>query len=302
MCLKTILLSLCLLFSCSIIAQELKCNLTVNSSMVEGTNKQLFTTLESDLGNFVNEYRWTELIFAEHEKIDCNITLIVKSVEDDLFQCEMQVQASRPVYGSAYTTPLFNVRDENVVFHYKEFDKIEINNSTFETNLTAIIAYYAYMIIGFDLDSYSRLGGTAAFSMAEQIVSTCQTRSDDTETRGWKMEFGSKRNRYSLARNLNDDAFKSLREYFYEYHRLGLDNMTTNVDNSRAKIAGKITVLRDLNRQNPSVSLIITFLDSKNDELINIFKNGTSEEKKLVHDVLVSVNPTLSNRYDEIIQ
>lgn len=302
MCLKPIILSFLLLLPFAVSTQELKCNLTVNSSMVEGTNKQIFSTLESDLGNFVNEHRWTELIFAEQEKIDCNMTLVVKSVDDDLFQCEMQVQASRPVYGSAYTTPLLNVRDENVVFHYKEFDKIEINNSTFESNLTAIVAYYAYMIIGFDLDSYSRLGGTAAFSMAEQIVSACQTRSDDTETGGWKMEFGSKRNRYSLARNLNDDSFKPLREYYYEYHRLGLDNMAANVDNARAKIAGKITVIRELNRQNPGASFIATFLDSKNDELINIFKKGTSEEKKSVHDVLVSVNPTLSNRYDEILQ
>lgn len=292
-----------LLLSVGVSAQELKCNLTVNAASIEGTNKQVFSTLETDLNSFINNQRWTELIFAEDERIECNMTLIVKSVEEDLFQCELQVQASRPVYGSSYTTSILNLRDENFVFHYKEFDPIEVNSSTFESNLTAVIAYYAYMIIGFDLDSYSRLGGSGAFSMAEQIVSACQSRSDDTETRGWKMEFGSKRNRYSLSRNLNDDQFKALREYYYEYHRLGLDNMSVNVDNARAKIAEKIGLLRELNRQNPSASLIITFTDAKNDELINIFsKHGTAEEKKLVHEVLVSVNPTLSNRYDEILK
>lgn len=292
---------ICAFVSFGVNAQELKCNLKVNAPTIEGTNKQIFTTLETDLSSFLNNYRWTELVFSEDERIECNMTLLVKSVEDDVFTCELQVQASRPVYESTYTTSLLNVRDENVVFTYKEFDPIEINNSTFESNLTAVFAFYAYVIIGFDLDSYSRLGGTQVFSAAEQIVSMCQTRSNDVETRGWKMEFGSKRNRYSLARNLNDDQFKPLREYYYEYHRLGLDNMSHNVDNGRAKIAEKISLLRDLNRQNPSASFVITFLDSKNDELISIFSNGTSDEKKLVHDVLVSVNPTLSSRYDQII-
>lgn len=284
-------------------AQELKCNLTVNASTIEGTNKQIFTTLESDLRDFMDSHRWTELVYAENERIECNFTLLVKEVVDDLFKCELQVQASRPVYGSSYTTPLLNVRDQEFNFHYKEFDPIEINSNTFESNLTAVMAYYAYVIIGFDLDSYSRLGGTSAFAVAEQIVNTCQSRSDESEGSGWKMTFGSNRNRYTLAANLNDDRFTSLRAYYYEYHRLALDNMMTNVDNARARIAEKITLLRDLNRENPSAALIITFLDTKNDELINIFaKKGTANEKKLVHETLVAINPTLSNRYDEIMQ
>ena len=292
-----------LLLTMAVVGQELNCRLTVNSSTIEGTNKQVFTTLEGDLNSFINNQRWTDMIFATDERIECNMTLIVKSVEEDLFQCELQVQASRPVYGSTYTTTLLNVRDENFVFHYKEFDPIEVNRATYESNLAAVIAYYAYVIIGLDLDSYSRLGGSGAFSTAEQIVNTCQSRSDDTETRGWKMEFGSKRNRYSLARNLNDDSFKSLREYYYEYHRLGLDNMGANVDNARAKIAEKVTVVREINRANPSSSFVILFVDAKGDELVNIFaRHGKSEEKKTVHEVLMSVNPTLSERYDEILK
>jgi hypothetical protein len=229
--------------------------------------------------------------------------IVVSSVEEDKFTCELQVQASRPVYGSSYTTNLLNVRDKEFIFTYKEFDPIDINRSTFESNLTAVMAYYAYLIIGFDLDSYSRLGGQSAFATAEQIVNMCQSRSDENESKGWRMELGSQRNRYSIISNIMDDRFKPLREFYYEYHRLALDNMATNVDNARAKIAEQISVLRDLNRQNPSAPFIITFLDAKNDELINIFaKRGLSDEKKLVHEVLTAVNPTMSTRYDEILK
>lgn len=285
------------------LSQELNCNLTINTPQIEGTNKQVFETLENDLETFMNSYRWTDLIYADNEKIDCNIMIVVSSVEDDKFTCELQVQASRPVYGSSYTTNLLNVRDQEFVFTYKEFDPIDINRSTYESNLTAVMAYYAYLIIGFDLDSYSRLGGQSAFATAEQIVNMCQSRSDENESKGWKMELGSQRNRYSIISNIMDDRFKPLREFYYEYHRLALDNMAINVDNARAKIAEQISVLRDLNRQNPSAPFILIFLDAKNDELINIFaKRGLSEEKKLVHEVLTAVNPTLSNRYDEILK
>ena len=303
---KIVILLLCIVHCTLCIevnAQELNCNLTVSAPQIEGTNKQVFQTLENDLETFMNSYRWTDLIYADAERIDCNIMIVVSSLEDDKFTCELQVQASRPVYGSSYTTNLLNVRDQEFIFTYKEFDPIDINKSTYESNLTAVMAYYAYLIIGFDLDSYSRLGGQSAFATAEQIVNMCQSHSDESESKGWKMELGSQRNRYSIISNIMDDRFKPLREFYYEYHRLALDNMATNVDNARAKIAEQISVLRDLNRQSPSAPFIITFLDAKNDELINIFaKRGLSDEKKLVHEVLTSVNPTLSNRYDEILK
>ena len=169
------------------LSQELNCNLTISTPQIEGTNKQVFQTLENDLESFMNSYRWTDLIYADNERIDCNIMIVVASVEEDKFTCELQVQASRPVYGSSYTTNLLNVRDQEFIFTYKEFDPIDINRSTFESNLTAVMAYYAYLIIGFDLDSYSRLGGQSAFATAEQIVNMCQSRSDDSESKGCKI-------------------------------------------------------------------------------------------------------------------
>ena len=190
-----------------------------------------------------------------------------------------------------------------MIFTYKEFDPIELNTSSYDNNLTAVLAYYAYLIIGLDLDSFSRFGGTAAFTAAEQIVNSCQSRSNDAETAGWKMAFADNSTRYSLINDIMNDSFKGLRDFYYEYHRLALDNMAKNVDNARAKIAEKIPVLRELNRKYPGAAFINAFLNAKNDELINIFaKFGTSEEKRSVHEILVAVNPTLVERYNLILE
>ena len=291
-----------LLCALTVGAQELNVNLTLNSDKVEGTNKQVFTTLENDLKDFLNSQQWTDMTYSDFERIDCNFMIIVNSYADDVMMCELQVQASRPVYNSSYTTTILNFRDQDFNFTYKEFDPIEVNSSTYESNLTAVLAYYAYIIIGLDLDSYSNLGGSAMFTQAEQIVNMSQNRSNENEAKGWKA-FDSNRNRYALVSNLNDSRFRPLREFFYTYHRQALDNMAANVDNARAKIAAGLPVLRDLNRENPNAILIISFLDSKNDELINIFKgHGTAEEKKSVNEILNDINPTASERYKEILE
>lgn len=290
----------CLLFAIApLYGQELRCNVTINSSQIQGTNKQVFETLQAGLNDFMNNYRWTGLIYATNELIECNFMIIVKSYVDNLFTTELQVQAKRPVYGTSYSTNIFNFKDNAFVFRYKEFDPIEINNNTFESNLTAVLAYYAYIIIGMDLDSYSRLGGTNAFQIAEQIVTLSQSRSQDAESVGWKA-FENDRNRYALIKNLMDERFRKYREYFYEYHRLGLDNMCNGVENSRAKIAAEMPVLRNTYRENPGSIAILSFLDAKNDELINMFKKGTPKEKEEVYGILMDINPALSNRYEEI--
>lgn len=301
MSIKKIIAFSLLLAVLPVYSQELKCNVTINSSQVQGTNKQVFETLQAGLNDFMSNYKWTDLIFAANEFIDCNFMIIVKSYEDDLFTTELQVQAKRPVYGTSYTTNIFNFKDNAFVFKYVEFDPIEINNNTFESNLTAVLAYYAYIIIGMDLDSYSRLGGTEAFQMAEQIVTISQSRSQDAESVGWKA-FENDRNRYALIKNLMDERFKKYREYFYEYHRLCLDNMINSVENSRAKIAAGMPVLRDTYRENPGSIAILSFLDAKNDELINMFKKGTAKEKEEVYNILMDINPALGNKYEEIKQ
>ena len=290
-----------LLFIVAVNAQELKANLNINTSQVQGTNKSVFEALERDLKQFINDTKWTDMTFRENEKIDCNFALIVNSYNDGLMMCEMQISASRPVYGTSYTTTLFMFRDVNVNFHYQEFDRLELDRSSYDNNLTAIIAYYAYIIIGCDLDSYSLKGGTNMFTQAEQIVNTCQSKSDENEVAGWPaFERKTTRNRYALVNNLLDMKFEGLREYYYEYHRLALDNMAKNVDNARARIAEQMPMLRKLNRENPNAVLVVAFTDAKNDELINIFKKGTPDEKEKVYDSLTAINPTLTSRYDEI--
>jgi len=278
-------------------SQELKCTININSDMVQGTNKSVFNTLQKSVSEFVNNRRWSEMTFANTEKIDCSMSIVVKKVDGDLFTADIQVQSRRPVYNSSYNTTLFNFKDNYFTFNYKEFDQLEMNENTITSNLTAVLAYYAYIIIGYDLDSYSRLGGTPFFEAAERIVNAAQA----ADLVGWKA-FESSKNRYALVNNLTDEAFKKYRNFFYEYHRLGLDEMSINMTNARAKIAAGLPLLREANRARPSAIVIASFLDAKNDELINIFSKATDKEKKDAVQILIDVNPTQTERYEKILK
>ena len=160
-------------------AQEINCTVTVNSDQIEGSNKQVYATLKTAIEEYMNQNRWTNMTFAEHEKIECSMLLVVKSVTDNLYACEMTLQSRRPVYGTTYTTPLLNFKDNAFNFTYQEFDRIEWQQNQFTTNLTAMLAYYVYLILGHDMDSFQRLGGTPAFQHCEQIVNACQSASMD---------------------------------------------------------------------------------------------------------------------------
>lgn len=284
-------------FAGHIYSQELNCAIRINSDQVQGSNKQVFNTLQKSLNEFVNNRKWTEMTISNTERIECSMNIIIKKVENDAYSAEIQVQSRRPVYNTTYTSTLFNFIDNRFSFNYKEFDQLELNENTITSNLTAVVAYYAYIIIGYDLDSYSRMGGTPAFQAAENIVNAAQGASLD----GWKA-FESPRNRYALISNLLDDAFKKYRNYFYEYHRMGLDEMTINASNARARIATGLPVLREVNRARPSAIVIASFLDAKNDELINIFSKATEKEKKDAVEVLSDINPTMTTRYEQILK
>lgn len=291
----------CMLCAVSIAsAQEINCTVTINSDQIEGSNKQVFETLKAGIQDYINQNRWTNMTYAEHEKIECSMLLVVKSKAEDMFVCDMTLQCRRPVYGSTYTTPLINFVDRNFNFVYQEYDRIEYQQNTFTTNLTAMLAYYCYLIIGHDQDSFQRLGGTPFFQQCEEIVNACQSASmTDQEQRGW-LAFDSNRNRYALINNLIDEAFKKYRNYYYEYHRLGLDEMSNNVANARARIAEGMPVLREAYRARPATYVINTFLDAKSDELVDIFSKGTDKEKKAVYDILMDIDPTRQNTYDKI--
>lgn len=284
----------------SLRAQEINCTVTINSDQIEGSNKQVFGTLKTAIEEYMNQNRWTNMTFAEQEKIECSMMLVVKAVADNMYSCEMTLQSRRPVYGTTYTTPLLNFVDRNFNFTYQEFDRIEYQQNQFTTNLTAMLAYYCYLIIGHDMDSYQRLGGTPFFEQCENIVNACQSASmDNSEQKGW-LAFDSNRNRYALINNLLDEAFKKYRNYYYEYHRLGLDEMSGNVANGRARIAEGISVLKEAYRARPATYVINTFLDAKADELVDIFKKGTDKEKKEVYELLVDIDPTRQSTYDRM--
>jgi hypothetical protein len=286
-----------LLFSLPFYSQELKCTVNINSDMVQGTNKSVFNTLQKSVSEFVNTRRWSEMTHTNSEKIECSMTIVVKKVDGDAFTADIQVQSRRPVYNSSYNTTLFNFKDNYFTFDYKEFDQLEMNESTITSNLTAVLAYYAYIIIGYDLDSYTRLGGSPFFEAAERIVNQAQA----ADLVGWKA-FESSKNRYALVNNLTDEAFKKYRSYFYEYHRMGLDEMSINMTNARAKIAAGLPLLREANRARPSAIIIASFLDAKNDELINVFSKATDKEKKEAVEILMDVNPTQTERYEKILK
>lgn len=281
-------------------AQEIHCTVTVNSDLIDGSSKQVFETLRTSIEEYINQNRWTNMTYAEQEKIECSMLIVVKSFADNLWTCEMTLQSRRPVYGTTYTTPLLNFKDNNFNFFYQEYDRLDWQQSTFTTNLTAMLAYYCYLIIGHDQDSFQRMGGTPFFKQCEQIVTVCQSASMEAlEQKGW-VAFDSNRNRYALINNLLDEAFKKYRNYYYEYHRLGLDEMSGNVTNGRARIAEGIPVLKEAYRARPATYVINTFLDAKAEELVDIFKKGTDVEKKTVYEVLNDIDPTRQATYDRI--
>ena len=283
-------------------AQELKCNVTINSDQVEGSNKSVFNTLQQSIQEFVNNSQWTNLTFQDKERIECNMLIVVKQVQDNMYICEFTCQSRRPVYGTTYTTPILNFKDNNFAFTYQEFDRLDFQQHTFTSNLTALIAYYCYLIIGHDMDSFSRLGGTPYFQICEDIVNAAQSASlESTEQSGWKA-FDSNRNRYALINNLMDEAFKEYRQYFYDYHRYGLDEMINNVANGRARIASGIEILDKANKARPATYVINAFLDAKSDELVNIFQEGSEDERTKVYETLVNIDPTRQSTYEQIQQ
>lgn len=288
-------------FASMLRAQELNCQVQINADQVEGNNQQMIQTLKDAITEFMSNNQWTSLTFAQMEKIDCNLMILVKTVTDNQYVCEATIQASRPVFNASYTTTLLNVKDKSFNFTY-QMESLTFQQSMFQSNLSALLAYYAYLILGIDADSYQRLGGSPYYQQCEQIVNMAQTAGlDETEGAGW--EFArSTRNRYTIVNELMDEAFKPYRNMFYTYHRLGLDEMAVNVTNARARIAEELTALRTVNKSRPSNTTVAMFLDAKSDELANIFAGGESKEKTDVHELLMAIDPTRSSTFDRIIE
>lgn len=284
-------------FNCAS-AQELDCKVKIIHSQIQGTNTSVFETLETAITEFMNNKAWTELQFGKEEKIECslNLTLSKYSAEDNTFQGELLLQCTRPVYNSSYNTTVFSMKDENINFTYKEYDQLEFNEMSMDNNLTAILAYYAYLFIGMDLDTFSKLGGTEVLHKVENIVNNAQTFSDP----GWKA-FDDSRNRHAIINDYMETNMEPMREMMYKYHREGLDEMAGNTERGRTNISDAIELLKTANSNKPLSSLPQIFTDYKRDEIVNIYRgHGTEKEKTRVCDILSAINASQNNEWDKI--
>ena len=278
-------------------AQELNPTLTVNTSKIQGTDKDVFKSLEGAIKEFLTHQVWTEYHFADNERIQCNFNLTVNKYdkESGKMTCELTVQSSRPVYGSTYNTTVFNFRDTEVEFNYTEQDRIEYSPGiTPDNNLTAILAYYSLLIIGLDFDTMSPNGGTDILRQVENIAAGAQSLGS-----GWR-SFDTKANRYSIINDYMNGTLAAFRQLQYKYHRQGLDDMTANADRGRATITESLSLLQQAQQAKSTSSLPTLFTEIKKNELISIYSEGIDKEKKQVKDLLSQVNPSLTNDWNTI--
>lgn len=277
-------------------AQELNARITVNGEKVAVANKQIFTTLQNALTEFVNNRRWTDATFAVNEKIDCNMTIIVNEMDEMTFKSEIQVQARRPVYNSSYTTTLLNFRDQELEFEYTEGEALDYNSNTLTNNLTATVVFYVYLILGLDFDSFALQGGNTYIQQAQQIVNLAQSEMSWT---GWKA-FDSNRNRHAVVTALQDNASEAFRQMWYTYHMKGLDEMAANADRGRTTIIEAISALQTVKQARPTSVLLQMFSDAKLDELIAIYSKATSQERQEGYKLLMDIYPAQSTRLEEL--
>ena len=272
---------------------------TVNHSQIQGTENSVFDNLQQTLEQFINERQWTDLQFQENERIQCNLNITVSKYnrDENKFECTALIQANRPVYNASYTTTLYNNRDANFHFEYAQFDQLNYNDETVDNQLTALAAYYAYLIIGLDLDSFSPLGGTDVLQRCMQLVNNAQ----DLGYPGWK-SFEDSRNRFAIINDYLDEQMKPFRQLQYDYYRKGLDEMANNAERGRTEISTALEEQLKKAHDNKPLSLLPQiWTDYKKDELVNIYKGkGTQKEKQSVYDLLSGINASQNPSWEKI--
>lgn len=282
-------------------AQELQAKISINHQKVQGTDASVFENLQQTLEQFMNERQWTALQFQENERIACNFNITVnKYVQaENKFQCSAIIQANRPVYNAAYTTTLYNNTDKQFDFEFAQFDQLNFNEEVIDNQLVALFAYYAYLIIGLDLDSFSPLGGTDVLQRCMNLVNNAQ----DLGFPGWK-SFEDSKNRFAIINDYLDEAMKPFRLLQYDYYRKGLDEMAQNAERGRTNITTTLEQhLKQAHSDKPLSLLPQIWTDYKKEELANIYKGkGTQKEKESVYDLLMGINAAQSNSWDKIKQ
>lgn len=280
-------------------AQELQARVTLNYSQIQGTDASVFEDLKQTLTQFINDRQWTDLQFQKNERIPCNFNITVTKYDNssNLFTCKATIQANRPVYNSTYTSTIYNNTDNDFNFNYAQFDQLQFNEENVDNQLTALVAYYAYLIIGINLDTFAPMGG-------EEVLQQCMNLANNSQNLnfpGWKA-FDNDRNRFAIINDYLDGSMKTFRQFQYDYYRTGLDEMANNAERGRTNIT--IAIENDLKKcheDNPMSMLPQIWTDYKRDELANIYKGkGTQKEKESVYNILFSINASQNSAWEKI--
>lgn len=279
-------------------AQELRCNISISATKIQGANRTMFETMQSDLYEFMNNRKWTDEKYSMDERIECSFFInLDEQISSDEFKGSIQVQARRPVFNSSFETILLNIKDNDFHAKYVEYQTLEFNETSNKDNLTNILAYYAYIILGMDHDSFSPEGGTEFFQKAQIIVNNSQ----NAREKGWK-SYESERNRYWLVENLLNKSYSAYRNCTYQYHRQGLDIMSDKAPEGRIAIAESLKSIQKVFRSRPSLYILQVFFDAKSDELVNIFTKSFPDEKNRVSVILNECDPSNGSKYEKILK
>lgn len=284
-------------------AQELKTNITVVSNMVgNNVNQNVFRTLQTALNTFMNTRKWTSDNFQQNERIECNFLLNLQSTGDlNVYNASLTIQAARPVFNTAYLSPIINFKDDNVIFKYIEFQQLEFNENrvtgsdALVSNLTAIMAYYAYMVLAFDYASFSPRGGDPYFQKAQNIVNNAP---DGRGISGWKA-FDGIRNRYWLVENMLNSRYTIMHDVYYNYYRLGLDKFYEDENAARAEVMNVLNLLNNFNTDNPNKMINQFFFQGKSNELVKIFSKAPQQDKARASELLQKLDITNSGKYKD---
>lgn len=295
---KILFFLLTIFFTVSMMAQELNCQITINTQQIQGTQeKQIFDQLQKALTEFVNNNKWTKDNFEPIEKIDCSMFInITKKNDVGDYDATIQVQARRPVYKSTYFTPTLNIMDESFHIVYQQFTQLQFNLNNFQDNLTSVIAYYVNIILALDYDSFSLYGGTEFWNRAQIIASTAQSFGE----KGWMPSEPVQKNRYWYVDNQLQPSFQGIREFMYKYHRLGLDIMYEKPDEGRSNILNALELLVKVYQARPASFNMQVLMNTKRDEIIKIFKEAKPNEKQRVLEILSTIDPANTSKYQAI--
>jgi len=292
---KIIQLLSVIFFTAQMNAQELNCTIAVNADKIPGSNKQIFKTLENSLNEFVNQKRWTNFNYLPQERINFNLTLTILEQSGDDFKGHIQIQSSRPIYSSTYLTPVFNFKDDNFSFKYIEYEPLQFNENTFESNLSAIVSFYVYTILGMDADTFALNGGTSFYTKAQNIV----VQSQQSGYFGWNQNDGSK-SRFILIDNILAPTYSLFRSALYTYHLKGLDVMHQDKKRAKQKIADSIEMLKSIYDSRPNATLLRIFMDAKADEIVSVFSDGPNYDTFKLKEDLLKISPLNAAKWNDI--